>query len=92
MCRLPDAMDSVDERVKMFFRKCQTGQNLKQEFKDEQFKKLKEVIQFNESKINSGGSRIPRTGLHQASATVAARSLQINCNISGMFIYTKREW
>ena len=39
-------MDSVDERVKTFFKKCQTGQNLKQEFKDEQFKKLKEVNLF----------------------------------------------
>ena len=38
-----DALDSNDEKVKIFFKKCQAGQNLKQEFKDEQFKKLKEV-------------------------------------------------
>ncbi len=36
-------MDSMDERVKAFFKKCQTGVNIKQELKDEQFKKLKEV-------------------------------------------------
>ncbi len=38
-----DAMDSIDDRVKAFFKKCQGCQNLKQEWKDEQFQKLKEV-------------------------------------------------
>jgi len=36
-------MDSLEERVKGFFKKCGSTPNLKQEWKDEQFGKVKEV-------------------------------------------------
>ena len=37
-----DALDNLDERVKTFFKKC-TQPNMKQEWKDEQFKGIKQV-------------------------------------------------
>ena len=36
-------MDSIEDRVKGFFKKCGTTNNLKQEWKDEQMEKLKQV-------------------------------------------------
>jgi hypothetical protein len=37
-----DALDNLDERVKNFFKKC-TQPNMKVEWKDEQFKLIKQV-------------------------------------------------
>jgi hypothetical protein len=36
-------MDSLDEKVKIFFRKCGITPNLKQEWRDEQMTKIKQV-------------------------------------------------
>ncbi len=36
-------MDSLEEKVKTFFTKCKSTPSLKQEWKDEQFNKIKEV-------------------------------------------------
>ena len=41
-----DAMDSLEDRLKKFFEKCNNSASLKQEWKDEHFKKLKEVSMF----------------------------------------------
>ena len=38
-----DATDSLDEKLKNFFKKCATTPNLKSEWKDEQMAKLKQV-------------------------------------------------
>jgi hypothetical protein len=38
-----DAMDSIEDKVKKFFEKCQNTA-IKQDWKDEQFKKIKEVF------------------------------------------------
>ena len=38
-----DAMDSLDEKLKNFFKKCATTPNLKAEWKDEQMAKIKQV-------------------------------------------------
>ena len=37
-------MDSLDDRVKNFFRKCGSSTNSKQENKDEQFQEIKQVL------------------------------------------------
>ena len=42
-CWISDAMDSLEDRVRKFFEKCGTNSAIKQEWKDEHFKKLKEV-------------------------------------------------
>lgn len=39
---ISDALDELDDRVKNFFRKCSQS-NAKQEWKDEQFEKIKKV-------------------------------------------------
>jgi len=36
-------MDSLDEKLKNFFKKCATTPNLKAEWKDEQMAKIKQV-------------------------------------------------
>ena len=41
-----DSMDSLEDRVKKFFEKCRTIPSLKQEWKDDHFKKIKEVQDF----------------------------------------------
>jgi len=43
---LTDAMDSLDEKLKNFFKKCATTPNLKPEWKDEQMAKIKQVFVF----------------------------------------------
>ena len=39
-------MDSLEDRVKGFFKKCGSTNNLKQEWKEEQMEKLKQVSSF----------------------------------------------
>jgi hypothetical protein len=39
---IADSLDSLDERVKAFFKKC-AQPNLKQETKEEEYKKIQEV-------------------------------------------------
>ena len=40
---MTDAMDSLDEKLKTFFKKCATTPNLKAEWRDEQMAKIKQV-------------------------------------------------
>ena len=42
---LIDAMDSLDEKVKMFIKKCGITPNLKPEWRDEQMAKIKQVTE-----------------------------------------------
>jgi len=43
MCGPTDAMDSLDEKLKGFFKKCAVTPNLKPEVRDEQMGKIKQV-------------------------------------------------
>ena len=43
--QVQNAMDSLDERLKNFFKKCGTTPNLKQAWKDDTFNKIKEDYQ-----------------------------------------------